>query len=82
MLYRLDMITTNSGDGSNTVEYSTDPRVLYLKHSLADQGDEKYASGDGLQHTSLDFLTKQARQDFIDLNCPYLHTMENRGDLW
>lgn len=79
-MFKLYAIISNCGDGTNNLEYCIDPKVLQVKHDLADAGDERYASGDGIQVYTLAFNTEQTRDEFVELNCPYLHTMENRGD--
>lgn len=43
------MVITNSGDGSNGVRWVLDEKVIERMEELADDGDETYASGDGLQ---------------------------------
>ena len=81
-MFILNAVIVNCGDGSNAIEWSSDPRVLEIKTNLADSGDERYASGDGIQIYSLKFATETEFLNFISLNCPYLHTMENWGDEW
>jgi hypothetical protein len=81
-MYYVYEVITNCGDGSNSIEYCVDPKVVDAKQILADAGDETYASGDGLQVFKLAFKTLEARDEFVELNCPYIHTMENRGDEW
>ena len=49
------MVITNSGDGSNSVQWVFDKAVLDRMEQLADDGDEGYASGDGLQDRKLTF---------------------------
>jgi hypothetical protein len=50
------MIITNSGDGSNGISIVKDEAVMHKIRELADDGDEQYASGDGLQDRKLKFL--------------------------
>lgn len=49
------MVITNSGDGSNGIHWVVDKAVLDRMEELADDGDEGYSSGDGLQDTKLVF---------------------------
>lgn len=49
------MVITNSGDGSNSIDIIKDKEVLDKMQELADDGDERYASGDGLQDRKLTF---------------------------
>lgn len=81
-MFTLNAVIANCGDGSNVLEFSTDPRVKQIKNQLTEEGDERYASGDGFQCYNFKFHDQSALQQFIALNCPYLHTMENRGDEW
>jgi hypothetical protein len=50
------MIITNSGDGSNGITIVKDEAVMDKIRELADDGDEDYSSGDGLQDRKLKFL--------------------------
>lgn len=47
------LVISNSGDGSSHIEMYCDPASITRLRELADQGDERYASGDGLQVTEL-----------------------------
>jgi len=49
------MVITDSGDGSNKILWVTDRDVLERMDELANEGDETYASGDGLQTQILSF---------------------------
>lgn len=49
------MVITNCGDGSNSIEWVVDAAVLNRMEEMADDGDETYASGDGLQVNTLVF---------------------------
>jgi len=51
----ISMVITNSGDGSNGIHWVTDAAVLDIMEERANDGDETYASGDGLQVTELGF---------------------------
>ena len=52
---KIHMVITNSGDGSNSIRWVQDEAVLDKMQELADDGDETYASGDGLQTRTLKF---------------------------
>ena len=52
---KIYMVITNSGDGSNAVRWVLDENVLAKMEERADDGDETYASGDGLQSRKLVF---------------------------
>jgi len=52
---KIYMIITNSGDGSNSIHIAKDEEVLAKMEQLADDGDECYSSGDGLQKRLLEF---------------------------
>ena len=49
------MIITNAGDGSNGIQILKTQAALDRVQCLAEEGDEDYASGDGLQITELKF---------------------------
>ena len=49
------MVITNAGDGSNGIQILKTQAAVNRAHSLADEGYEQYASGDGLQITELKF---------------------------
>lgn len=49
------VVITNSGDGSNGLRVVKDADTLARLEELADDGDETYASGDGLQARKLRF---------------------------
>lgn len=51
----LYMVITNGGDGSNGTHWVFDPAVIDRMEELADDGDESYASGGGLQCLNLIF---------------------------
>ena len=55
MPVKIHFAVTNSGDGSNGIQWVRDPAVLQKMEELADNGDECYASGDGLQVKTLVF---------------------------
>jgi hypothetical protein len=51
----IHMVIGNAGDGSNFIHWVSDPAVLARMQEMADEGDEAYASGDGLQARELKF---------------------------
>lgn len=73
-------VITNSGDGSNGVRWVRDTRVLDLMEELADEGDERYASGDGLQVTKLLFPDNFDLESWLELNHITLETLEDMQD--
>jgi hypothetical protein len=80
MYHILYQIIGNLGDGSNHTEYSTDERVVEIKRQKADEGNETYASGDGLQVIKFRFKTKEDIDRFIMYNVYDLHTLDNRDE--
>lgn len=55
MMPHIHFVITNSGDGSNSIHWVRDDETLDRMEELADEGDEIYASGDGLQVRTLVF---------------------------
>jgi hypothetical protein len=49
------MVITDSGDGSNGVQWVLDEKVIDRMEEMVDEGDESYSSGDGLQLRELTF---------------------------
>lgn len=73
----ISMVITNSGDGSNGIHWVTDPAVLDKMQELADDGDESYASGDGLQVTELGFYDDFDMNLWMKLNSIEVTTVED-----
>ncbi len=73
----ISMVITNSGDGSNGIHWVTDPAVLDKMEELADDGDESYASGDGLQVTELGFPDDFDMDLWMKLNSIEVTTVED-----
>ncbi len=71
------MVITNNGDGSNGVEWVIDDKVIDRMEDLADDGDESYASGDGLQVNTLLFPDGFDIQAWIRMNSLSLTTIES-----
>ena len=74
------MVITNNGDGSNSIEWVTDDKVIDRMEDLADDGDERYASGDGLQVNTLLFPDGFDIQAWIRMNSLSLTTIESMSD--
>ncbi len=72
----ISMVITNSGDGSNGIRWVTDPAVLEIMQELADDGDERYASGDGLQERKLKFPDDFDLDSWMVLNHIKVITLE------
>ena len=71
------MVITNNGDGSNGVEWVIDDKVIDRMEDLADDGDESYASGDGLHVNTLLFPDGFDIQAWIRMNSLSLTTIES-----
>ena len=80
MSKNLWMVIVNNGDGSNSVEWVKDPKVLDRMESLADAGDEFYASGDGLQKRRVLLPEGCDLDDFLTLNGFTPTTLEDLED--
>ncbi len=61
-------VICNGGDGSNFIEWVIDEAVLDKMEELADDGDECYVSGDGLQTRTLIFKDQEQLDYFIARN--------------
>ena len=55
MMTKVYMVITESGDGSNGIQWVLDEAVLDRMEELVDEGNESYSSGDGLQSRMLVF---------------------------
>ena len=51
------LVIANMGDGSSCIEYYCDPASIKFLESLANEGDDRYASGDGLLVKELNIPT-------------------------
>ena len=71
------MVITNNGDHSNGVKWVIDDKVIDRMEDLADDGDECYASGDGLQVNTLLFPDGFDIQAWIRMNSLSLTTIES-----
>lgn len=74
------MVITNGGDGSNSIQWVTDEAVLARMEELAEDGDEGYASGDGLQVRELHFLEDFNLQYWMKMNSLSLTTMKDMNE--
>jgi hypothetical protein len=54
-MIKVYMVITNGGDGSNSIQWVLDDKVIDRMEELVDDDDEAYSSGDGLQVTTLGF---------------------------
>lgn len=70
-------VIIDCGDGSNYVQYVTDPKVIDKMEQLVDSGDEQYASGDGLQVKALWFPDDFNIQEWFDKNHILPKSMED-----
>ncbi len=73
----LNYVIGNSGDGSNFIEWVTDEKVIQHMQNLADDGDEAYASGDGLQLRTLIFANQEMLDWFVKRNLISFTTMKD-----
>ena len=74
----IHMVICNSGDGSNHIEWVIDhPAVIDHIQALADDGDERYASGDGLQIRALKFPDGFDIEAWLELNNWSLTTLSD-----
>jgi hypothetical protein len=71
----VSMVITDSGDGSNGTQWVVDPKVLDRMEDLADEGDEAYSSGDGLQVKKLSFPDGFDVLEWLKMNNLSLTTM-------
>lgn len=76
---KITMVIVNSGDGSNHIQIVKDPAVLARMNELADEGDEGYASGDGLQTKTLEFPDDFPVDEWVQKHFYGYTTMEDVG---
>lgn len=74
------MVITNCGDGSNSIEWVVDDAVLDRMEEMADDGDETYASGDGLQVSTLVFPDGFDLTSWMQINCIDPTTMDDLAE--
>lgn len=70
-------VITDNGDGSNSIWWVTDPQVLDKMQELADDGDDQFASGDGLQVRSYRFPEGFDLDEWLKVNMIHLTTLED-----
>jgi hypothetical protein len=68
MTNKITMVITNSSDGSNSIRWTQSEKVLEAMDDRASDGDETYASGDGLQTRELKFPEDFDLEAWIKLN--------------
>lgn len=73
-------VITNGGDGSNGVQWVMNPKVLDRMEELAEEGDETYSSGEGLQLSTLLFPDTFDLTSWLSLNNISLVTIEDMLD--
>ena len=71
------MVIVNCGDGSNSIDWVIDKAVIDRMQELADNGEETYASGDGLQVKTLNFPDSFDVQAWLKTNYLSLTTMKD-----
>ena len=76
-MIELTYVICNAGDGSNFVLWVTDQEVLDKMQEKADDGDDRYASGDGLQDTTLYFPDDFDLKGWLKLNHISLTTLKD-----
>lgn len=74
------MVITGNCDGSNSIQWVTDQAVIDKMEELADEGDECYASGDGLQVQTLEFPEGFDIDAFVKTNHLNITTLEDMAD--
>lgn len=62
------MVIANCGDGSNSIDWVLDKEVIDRMEELADEGDERYSSGDGLQVNKVKFPDDFDVEAWVKLN--------------
>ncbi len=77
MMQTIHMVICNAGDGSNYIAWIADPAVIDHVQELADDGEECYASGDGLQIRALKFLDGFDIEAWLKLNNLSLRTLSD-----
>lgn len=73
----IKFVIVDNGDGSNGILWVIDKEVLERMQEMADFGEQRYASGDGLQVQTLFFPDNFNLEDWIFLNKIHLTTMQD-----
>lgn len=76
------MVIANNGDGSSSIKWVTDPVVLAKIEELANEGNEAFASGDGLDYRKLQWPdgASVTLQEWLVMNHISVTTMEDLED--
>lgn len=77
MSVKITYVISDSGDGSQAINWVTDQKVLDKMQELADAGDSSYASGDGLQKRELYFPDGFDLDAWVKVNHISLTTLED-----
>lgn len=77
MTVKITCVITNCGDGSNGIQWVLDPVVLEKMQELSDEGNEAYASGDGLQTYELVFPDDFDLESWMNTNHLSEFTMDD-----
>lgn len=77
MAKSINFVICNSGDGSSHIRWVKDYEVIDKMQALADDGDETYASGDGLQLREIKFPDDFDLDAWIKLNHIKLVTIKD-----
>jgi hypothetical protein len=67
-MQKITLIVCNSGDGSNHIQIVKSEKALEKVYELAENGDDRYASGDGLQTWELKFPDEFALEAWVKMN--------------
>lgn len=67
-MQKIHLVIGNAGDGSNFIEIVQTQEAIDKLENLADSGDERYASGDGLQIRPLIFSDEFALDAWVARN--------------
>ncbi len=81
-MVKIDFVITNGGDGSNGIRWVLDPAVIEVMEQKAEDGDDTYASGDGLQVTTLVFPDDFDLGQWMLKNNLRLTTLEDMKSRW
>ena len=77
MKKRIYFVISDNGDGSNAINWVLDYEVIEKMREVAESGDSRYSSGDGLQEYSLEFPEDFDIDAWIKANYIYINMMED-----
>ena len=80
MKKRIYFVISDNGDGSNAINWVLDYEVIEKMREVAESGDSRYSSGDGLQEYSLEFPEDFDIDAWIKANYIYINMMEDVED--